>query len=332
MPINSKNAKKTLTGKYQLYTGETLNWFQVICKVEMSVIPVIFPWVIFFLIYGFLVTSLYDLGLPVAFPEKTIVLNNAVLSFNLGLTLLLVFRTNTAHERFWEGRKILGSLVSIVRNLAQKIYIFIEEYSPKDKLEKKVIIRLLVAFAIATKLHLRSEPLDESLAMFMSDIQYFELKCTYHPPLQIAFWIRDYLQLQYERNCLNIYQLIDLHKLVDEMVDVVGGCERILRTPLPLIYTINLKILVIIYCLTLPLEVVSGLIWWTGIVMAFVSFTLLSIEEIGSEIEEPFGHDPNDLPLNLICKTMEHYVEELITFAPNVSRLWQIKTPGIKDT
>ena len=307
-----------------LYSGEKLNWFQVVLRLESAVIPHIFPSVLFCGFYGFLVSLLHYNGLPVAFPGTNRVLTNAVLSFNIGLTLLLVFRTNTAHERFWEGRRLWGSLVNTVRNLAQGIYIVVKERSPKDRLEKDVILRLIVAFTVAMKLHLRSEPLDDQLASLMSESQYLKLKDTNHPPLQIAFWIRDYLQYQHDKNCLNIYQLTGLHKLLDDMIDILGGCERILKTPLPLIYAIKLRQLVLIYCIVLPLEIVSGLSWWTGPIMAFVSFTLLSIEQIGSEIEEPFGHDPNDLPLNIICNTMLRNVEELIKLAPSSTRDWQV--------
>lgn len=316
-------AKNSFTGKYYLYTGEKRDWVQVSLRLERSIFTAIFPWVLFCGTYGFLVSLLHYFGFPVAFTEKSSVLTNAVLSFNVGFTLLLVFRTNTAHERFWEGRRLWGSLVNTVRNLGQGIYVVIKEQSPKDRVEKAATLRLLVAFAIAMKLHLRAEPLDEQLASLMSEIQYFKLKDTNHPTLQIAFWIRDYLQEQYERNSVNIYQLTSLHKLVDDLVDILGGCERILKTPLPLIYTIKLRQLLILFCLILPLEIVSNLNWWTGIIMALVSFTLLSIEEIGAEMEDPFGHDPNDLPLNAICSTILRNVEELIRLAPSSAGSWR---------
>jgi ion channel-forming bestrophin family protein len=317
-------AKSSFTAKYHLYTGENLNWLQVTLRLEMSVISVIFPWVIFCGIYGFLISLLYYFGFAVAFSETNAVLTNAVLSFNIGFTLLLVFRTNTAHERFWEGRKLWGALVNAVRNLGQGIYVVVKEQSAQDKVEKEATLRLLVAFAVAMKLHLRAEPIDEQLASLMSEIQYFKLKDTQHPSLQIAFWIRNYLQHQQDRDCLNVYQLTALHKLVDDLVDILGGCERILKTPLPLIYTVKLRQLLLIFCLILPFEIVSNLSWWTGIIMAFVSFTLLSIEEIGSEIEEPFGHDPNDLPLDVICKTILGNIEELIILAPSTEYNWRL--------
>ena len=324
-------AKNSFTGKYHLYTGEKLNWLQVTLRLERSILPVIFPWVLFCGVYGFLISLLHYFEVPIAFSQKSGVFTNAVLSFNIGFTLLLVFRTNTAHDRFWEGRQLWGALVNTVRNLARGIWIVVKHQSPKEQIEKEATLRLIVAFAIAMKLHLRAEPLDEQLASLMSEAQYSKLQDTNHPPLQIAFWIGDYLQHQHDRDCLNIYQLTSLHNMVDDMVDILGGCERILKTPLPLIYTIKLRQLLIIFCLILPLEIVSFLTWWTGIIMAFVSFTLLSIEQIGSEIEEPFGHDPNDLPLNAICNTILRNVEELIRFAPSSAGSWRLSVPAKGD-
>jgi putative membrane protein len=143
-----------------------------------------------------------------------------------------------------------------------------------------------------------------------------------HPPLEIAFWISDYLQLQHERNCLNTYQLSALLKLLDTMVDVLGICERILKTPIPLGYSIHLKQLLLLYCLSLPFSMVNDLHWFTGILVGLISFAVFGIEEIGIEIENPFGHDDNDLPLDTICTTMQRNIEDLITLAPCV-RHWK---------
>ncbi|MEH2261466.1 bestrophin family protein [Nostoc sp.] len=312
-----KNSKNSLREKYHLYKGEKLNWLQVTMRLERSIISNIIIWVFFCTAYGLLISLLYYLGLPIAFTNSSSIITNAVLSFNIGFTLLLVFRTNTAHDRFWEGRQLWGALVNTSRNLTRGIWIIVKEQTPQDRVEKEAILRLVTAFAVAMKLHLRSASLDTQLASLMSEKQYLQLKDTNHPPLQIAYWIGDYLQDQHDRKYLNVYQLTTLHNCVDDLVDILGGCERILKTPLPLIYTIKLRQLLLIFCLILPLEIVSFLNWWTGLIMAFVSFTLLSIEQIGSEIEEPFGFDPNDLPLNAICNTISNNVEELIRLASN---------------
>ena len=315
-----KKKNDSFIAKYHLYSGEKLHWAEVIIRLLRAIVPNILYWVIFCGTYGFFISLLYSKNCPIALPEESGFVTQAVLSFNIGLTLLLVFRTNTAHDRFWEGRKLWGSLVNTTRNLARDIWIVVKEKNQKDRAEKEAILRLIIAFPFAIKLHLRGEPVNQQLALLMPESQYLRLKDTQHPPLQIAFWISDYLQYQNERNCLNIYQLTSLHKLVDELVNVLGGCERILKTPLPLIYTIILRKLVLVYCLVLPFEIVRDLQWWTGVITAFVSFTLLSIEQIGSEIEEPFGHDPNDLPLDIICNTIRRNIEELITLAPISTR------------
>jgi putative membrane protein len=87
---------------------------------------------------------------------------------------------------------------------------------------------------------------------------------------------------------------------------------------MPLAYAIHLKQLLLIYCLLLPFQLVSNLGWWTGVIVALISFTLFGIEEIGIEIEDPFGHDKNDLPLDAICSTMLRNIEDLITLTPSI--------------
>jgi putative membrane protein len=291
-------------------------WFRTVVQLRGSVIPAILPRVILCSAFGFFISILHQYGFSVSLP----VLSGVVPSIVLGL--LLVFRTNTAYERFWEGRKLWGTLVNTVRNLARQIWGAIEEREPEDRKAKVAALRLLVAFAVAVKLHLRSEPVNSELEALMPKEWYEKLKVMNHPPLEVAFWIGDYLQQQHERNCLNTYQLTAMLKLVDTMIDVLGGCERILKTPIPLAYAIHLKQLILIYCLSLPFQMVEQLNWWTAFVVALISFAVFGIEEIGIEIENPFGYDTDDLPLDTICNTMQRNIEDLITLAPCV-RYWK---------
>lgn len=286
------------------------NWFRVAIRWRSSAIPVVLPRVICCSLFGSVISILYHLGFSVSWPIESGIVPTLVLG------LLLVFRTNTAYERFWEGRKVWGTLVNTVRNLARQIWVAIAENRPEDRKAKLENMRLLVAFAVATKLHLRSEPLNYELEVLVKPDWYEKLKIMNHPALEIAFWIGDYLQHQHERHCLNTHQLTAMLKLLDTMVDVLGACERIVKTPIPLAYAIHLKQLLLIYCLALPFQIVSEFEWWTTPVVGLMSFTLLGVEEIGIEIENPFGHDPNDLPLDAICRTMERNIEDLITLAP----------------
>ena len=198
--------------------------------------------------------------------------------------LLLVFRTNTAYERFWEGRKAWGTLINTVRNLSRSIWIVIQEQETTDRQEKIVVLRLLVAFAIATKLHLRSENLDPEIADLLPKGYYEKLQTMNNPPLEIAFWIGNYLQQQYEKDCINPYQLSAMLKLLDNMVDVLGICERILKTPIPLAYIIHLRQLIFLYCFTATFELIKSLGWITPFFVGVIAFTVFGIEEIGVEI------------------------------------------------
>ncbi len=298
----------------------TQHWFRSTLRWRGSVLPAILPRSLICGASGVLITILHQLGWPVAIPAL------ASLVPNLVLGLMLVFRTNTAYERFWEGRRLWGSLVNVSRNLARQIWTNVAEHDDdtvpaalNDREAKAATLRLLVAFAVATKLHLRQQPVNQELERLLPSSKFFKLKQMNNPPLEVAFWIGDYLQQQYQRDRLHIHQLIAMQELLNGMVDSLGGCERIFKTPIPLAYMIHLRQLLLLYCLTLPFQFVSDLGWWTSLVVVLISFTLFGIEEIAVEIENPFGQDANDLPLDAICETMLRNVEDLMTLTPSTS-------------
>jgi putative membrane protein len=278
-------------------------WFRLI-GLKGSVIPAILPRIAICMIFAIAVTVGHFWGWTLSMSFQVVP--------SIVIGLLLVFRTNTAYERFWEGRKGWGTLINTVRNLSRSIWIAIEEKDPIDRQEKIVVLRLLVAFAIATKLHLRSENLDPEIATLLPKDYYEKLQTMNNPPLEIAFWIGDYLQKQYEKGCIHPYQLSAMLKLLDNMVDVLGICERILKTPIPLAYIIHLRQLIFLYCFTAPFELINHLGWTTPLFVGVIAFTVFGIEEIGVEIENPFGHDANDLPLDQICRTMQVNIDDLI--------------------
>jgi ion channel-forming bestrophin family protein len=290
---------------------DKLRWFKIAFQMRCSVIQAIMPLVIFCSSFAFLISFLYAQGFSVSFRTGSIIPS-------IVLGLLLVFRTNTAYERFWEGRKLWGTLVNTLRNLARQIWVNVDEKEPNDILEKKQALGLLVAFAVALKLHLREEQINEELAELISPSQYEILQTMNNPPIEISFWISDYLNRQQDRGCLDVYQLTAMNGLINFLIDVLGGCERILRTPIPLAYAIHLKQLLLLYCLLLPFEMVKDFGWGLGLVIGIISFTLFGVEAIGIQIENPFGRDPNDLPLDTICNTIKRNINDLISLPPSV--------------
>ncbi len=294
------------------FTVEKRYWFRRVFQIHSSVIPGIFPRIIVFCIISLCISIAYYFKLPVSLSSQTSIVSSLVLG------LLLVFRTNTAYEKFWEGRKQWGILNNSVRNLSRQIWVGVAEENESDRQEKIIAIKLLVAYAVAMKLHLRGEPLNQELAELVPVDYYKILESVNNRPLKIAFWIGDYIKKQTDRDRLELGDSFSMLNLLNAMVDTLGGCERIVRTPIPLAYSIHLKQLLFLYCFLLPLQIVAEFQWGTPIVVGLVAFTVFGIEEIGIEIEDPFGHDPNDLPLDAICQAMTTTIEDLITLTPSV--------------
>jgi ion channel-forming bestrophin family protein len=297
----------------QMMNIKTRRWFKMALQLRGSVVLSVLPRSLLCGLFGFAIFLLHYYKYPVALPALAALIPNIVLG------LLLVFRTNTAYDRYWEGRKCWGTMIVAVRNLARQIWIAVQEPKPGDRAAKITALHLLVAFAVATKLHLRQEPINNELEGLLSADQADKLRMMNNPPLKVAFWLGDYLQVQQARGCLSVHQLVAMHNLLDNLVAALSGCERILKTPMPLAYAIHLKQLLLLYCLSLPFQMVGSLGGWTAPVVTLISFTLFGIEEIGIEIENPFGLDANDLPLDSICSTMLQNVNDLITLKPNLA-------------
>ncbi|MEB3339244.1 bestrophin family ion channel [Okeania sp.] len=289
-------------------TVDQKNWLQSLLTLKGSVIPQIWQRVVIAMIFSAIITIFYKNGFTWINQSALGILIPSVV-----LGLLLVFRTNTSYDRFWEGRKVVGSTITSSRSLSRQIWVNIPEKNPTDTEEKKAVIQLLVGFLIGTKLHLRSEALDEKLQSVISEHQYLELKEVNHIPLRIAKWIGDYFSKLYDQNYIDSIQLSTYNQTLDSMVKDLGVCERILKTPIPPAYAIHLKHLLFLYCFALPFQLVAQLSWMTIPAVGVISFTLLGIEEIGIEIENPFGYDPNDLPLDQMCDKLLLDIKELFT-------------------
>ncbi|NJR69939.1 MAG: hypothetical protein HC771_15750 [Synechococcales cyanobacterium CRU_2_2] len=291
-------------------------WFRALVTLRGSVVPAIWRQVLGCGLFGLVISALYANGVEVVSQP---LFESIVSSVVLGL--LLVFRTNTAYERFWEGRKCWGGIVNGTRNLVRQILVAVESPNEVERERKAAAIRLVASFSIAMKQHLRNEPLYwNEVEGLMTPRQYEILQAVNHPCLEIAVWIDDYLQVQQRQGRLQVYQLTGMMAILSQLIDALGATERILKTPVPLAYSIHLRQLLLIYCLALPFPLVEGLGWLTGPVVALVGFTLLGIEAIGLEIENPFGHDPNDLPLDAICVTIRQNMENLIQLGPDCGR------------
>lgn len=295
-------------------TVAKVGWFQTALIIRGSVLSVILPRIGFFAGLGLLTAWLHVLDPAIPFRILGDLTNNV--ACNLVLGLLLVFRTNTAYERFWEGRKAWGMIVVGIRNLAREIQVGNVDTDQTAIAEKQAALNGLIAFAIATKLHLRQQPITNELDAYLTPTILTTVTQSKNPPLALLQMLGYYLQELRRQQQIDSSQRFVLTEVLNTLVEGLTSCERIASTPMPIAYSIYLKRLILIYCGLLPFSLVDQLHWWTGAVVAIISFVLLGVEEIGNEIEDPFGTDPNDLPIDTICNTVVDSVNSAMNFTP----------------
>ncbi|MGK7919269.1 MAG: bestrophin family protein [Trichodesmium sp.] len=282
------------------------SWLYMVFDFKSSVISNIWMRVLVIMIFALGVTIAHGKNLPMNQP----ILGSIIPGIVLGL--LLVFRTNTAYDRYWEGRKLTGLIAKNCSMMAKNIMVFVPENNSQDYENKISHIKLLIALFIAIKLQIRQEKPNQEMKKYLSDIQFLELTGANNLPLQITKWFAIYFDKLFQKNAISELTLINWNKQIEEIYIYFGGCERIATTPIPKAYSIHLKHLLLIYCFAIPFQFVAELNWWTIPVSGTISFALLGIEAIGLEIENPFGYDPNDLPLDNIGLKMTEDIQELI--------------------
>ena len=235
--------------------------------------------------------------------ESVQVKNIGMMHTLLGLviSLLLVFRTNTSYDRWWEGRKLLGALTNVSRNFAIKIRSLRLEESHIEFFEYGI-----PKFAFALKEHLREKQ------YFGKNSFLIEVDGGKHIPNQVASSLSMRVYDLLAQGLISQEQLIILSADIQQFTDICGGCERIKKTPIPFSYSAFIKKFVFVYVLTLPIGWVFSLGYFVVPIVPFILYVLASLELIAEEIEDPFGFDANDLPVDTICDNIEKHVTEIL--------------------
>ncbi len=233
--------------------------------------------------------------------------NISVLHNLLGfvLSLLLVFRTNTAYDRWWEGRKLWGALVNNSRNLAMKLNAILHHESDDDR---KFFTRMIPLFASVLKDHLALE----TTRLALATEAHPELDKNKHVPNQVASLMIQRVYKMHHEGKISGDELITINSEIASFTDICGACERIKNTPIPFSYSTFVKKFIFTYVLTLPFGFVFLLGYWVVPVVIFIFYVLASLEVIAEEIEDPFGGDQNDLPTEKIAANIKKNVEEIL--------------------
>ena len=221
------------------------------------------------------------------------------------LSLLLVFRTNTAYDRWWEGRKKWGELVNNTRNLSLKINTVCA-----NKEDRKYFKRMISNYPFAMKEHLRSGV--DLNQLDLTEEERNEISSYDHKPNYILKRIYERLEGLKKAGALSEEGYIVVDTNMKTFSDIIGACERIKNTPIPYSYSIFFKKFIFIYVTTLPLAFVNSFGYYSSLVSIFVFYILVSMEILAEEIEDPFGKDDNDLPTDGLSQKIKDNVHEIL--------------------
>lgn len=286
----------------------TKEWFTFIFHLHKAdTVQKLFPMMIAIGIYGaviaFLELDFMNLG------QESFAKNLTIIHSLLGfvLSLLLVFRTNTAYDRWWEGRRLWGQLVNSCRNLAIKLNAIL---LTEDQLNREFFSDHLSLFANVLSAHLAKE----ETRLLLDETAHPELYSvdTEHLPNHISNVIYKRANELLRKGVLLPEHLILLNPELSSLADVCGGCERIKNTPIPFSYALFIKKFIFFYVMSFPFGFVFSLSYFVIPVLIFIFYVLVSLELIAEEIEDPFNKDNNDLPTGKIAANIAKNVKEIL--------------------
>jgi putative membrane protein len=253
---------------------------------------------------GLLWSSLYPLALILVDRYWTSLPHLNVTPFEytgVVLGLVLVFRTNAGHDRWWEARKLWGGIVNASRN----IMLAALNYGPHDPHWRREIVKWTIVFAFACKESLRQSQNFDELKELLTAQEIRDLQASKHMPNFVAGKLAKLFDRAYRSQDINETVFKELERQRTYLIDHLGGCERILRTPMPLVLAIKARRFILLFLLLLPFSLIAKTGLNSVLIFLLVAYPLLSLDRIGLELQYPFSTQSlSHLPLHSICGTV----------------------------
>jgi putative membrane protein len=291
-----------------MITYDSRNWFKALALHRSDTFRKLAPLLV---VVGLFTAGVHYLEVQYLHLRKSSDVSNLPVMHSLlgfAISMLLVFRTNTAYDRWWEGRKLWGELLNVSRNLAVKMDTYVD---PADTATRTYMAQLLGRFPAELRHHLQLE----RTRLELDELPHPELPKIdrdKHVPTQVVQLMQQRVSRLHREGRLSGDHLIVLNSELVRFLDICGGCERIKNTPIPYSYSSFIKKFIVIYVLTLPFGFVFSLGYLAIPVVMFIFYVLASLELIAEEIEDPFGLDGNDLPMEQIAAKIRSNVDEIL--------------------
>ncbi|MBL8797465.1 MAG: hypothetical protein JNM56_26425 [Planctomycetia bacterium] len=273
------------------------HWFSLMFTVRGTILPRVRRELVYFFLGTLALCACHQWLFAVPVLNS---LGHTVMGVTVGM--LIVFRNNCSYDRFWEGRKLWGGIITHSRNLVRTAAAFASQ--PVNDLAD-----LVTAYAHALKQHLRGKKdLSEIEGMVPADT-YRRVVAADNPPTLLAWYIGDWVKQRHVAGQFDAATARALDNCAAGLIDCQSGCERILTTPLPFAYAVHIRQMLMLYLMTLPLVLLPLMGWFSAPAVAIIVFGLLGIETVGVEIEDPFGDEANDLHIEAFCAQIRHELQ-----------------------
>ncbi|ENH4375712.1 bestrophin family protein [Enterobacter hormaechei subsp. xiangfangensis] len=272
------------------------HWLQLIFVWHGSVLPKIYT--------RLLLNFLLSIAVIVMLPWYTSLgIRFTVAPFSIlgvAIAIFLGFRNNACYSRYVEARLLWGQLMIAARSLFREV----KNTLPDDKYLGE-FVRLQIAFANCLRMTLRRETNADQLSRYLAPDDLRKVMDANSPANRILLIMGEWLAVRRRSGHLSDILFHSLNNRLNDMSIVLAGCERIANTPVPFAYTLILHRTVYLFCIMLPFALVVDLHYMTPFVSALISYTFISLDTLAEELEDPFGTEDNDLPLDAICNMME---------------------------
>ena len=238
----------------------------------------------------------------------------------LALGIFLGFRNNTSYDRFWEGRRFWGELVNTTRSFARDVLVLVDapaggpadEGAARPTARQQEMIRAAIAFVHVFRQHLREQYEPAEYAGLLPESELARVQAAGHRPVAVLDVLGRMLHRAWQAGAIDAFHLPVLANSLTLFTNQLGGCERIRNTPIPTSYTTLMHRIVGVYVFGLPFGLVTSIGEYTPLVVLFTAYAFLGLDAIGDEIENPFGIDPNDLPLAALSRSIEINLREML--------------------
>lgn len=279
------------------------NWLRMMLVIRGSVILDIAPQLLVTIAFAALITISRN-SLLVEKVRLTFVPFSLI---GLTLAIFLGFRNNTSYARYWEARVLWGAVLNDTRALTRQALTLID-----DGADTPAFVHRLIAFAHALRHQLRGTDARPDLERLLPQQDCARLADLRYKPAMLLVMAGEWLREQRRRGALSDPLAQAIEAPMCRLGDALGGCERIAATPIPFTYAVIIHRTVYVYCLLLPFGLAGAIGVMTPVVVGFIAYTFFALEALSAEIEDPFGTEPNDLPLDALCQGIEATLLEAI--------------------